>query len=284
MSLVTLHWTGRKEERKQRSRLVDPCMCLVQPTSWLPLQVGTYTELMSRGVDFHQFVKEEVDDKEKESGAAAVVVATHAVHTGESSFDREGGKAPRQPPMVVQTTQREGAEAPNGDAPGVANAGASATGGSASAAASSAGGTAEDFGGSWASATTTVNLGPLPSDPKMVSPHGDDADGRVRSELGGGNHQFEDPTPGASGPSLSLSAASPLSLYKPSRFGGGSVLRLGSSMRQRGLGHMSSEAMYEVERRKLLDMMAQKEKDGKLITVGGRMDERYSSLLSLLGV
>ncbi|GIL72743.1 hypothetical protein Vretimale_4441 [Volvox reticuliferus] len=245
--------------------------------------VGTYDELVSRGVDFHQFVKEteeeEVEKKEKSQEDEAKI-GTQLLEGAQQPPVDKG----RQEQEEVDKAVEGVAEAAGGALPGVDIAGAAAAGGGATAAATSAAGTAEDFGGADGAGATPVTLD-LSIKPRVIATGGraddDDGDGsdsnNVRALIGGSSYSFGVLSPG------------PLSPSKPSRFGGGSLRRLGSSMRQRGISNLGLEALYELERQKLLETMAKKEKDGKLTKVEERAKGRversvYAAYLSAWSV
>ncbi|GLC35697.1 hypothetical protein PLESTB_000485000 [Pleodorina starrii] len=257
-------------------------------------QVGTYDELVSRGVDFHQFVKEEGEETaeagEEEGGKDGDGKKAAAAATKEGEAKAEAGQGV------------DVAEAAAAAVPGVDVAGAAAAGGGASAAATSAAGTAEDFGGADGAGATPAAADPL-TDKVVVrdgAAGGAGGDvGGVRALLGADSQVFPsllsppaDPSAASApcgGGAASLSLAAALSPSRPARFGGGALGRVGSSMRQRGTSGLGAEALYELERRKLLETMAKKEKDGKLVKVEerakGRVDRSvYAAYLSAWSV
>ncbi|GIL43241.1 hypothetical protein Vafri_1038 [Volvox africanus] len=235
--------------------------------------VGTYDDLVARGVDFHQFVKEteeagKTEEKKSEEVETGAKVKTQLLEGIQQPSAHKG----RQEQEEVDKAVEGVAEAAGSALPGVDVAGAAAAGGGATAAATSAAGTAEDFGGADGAGATPATLD-LPIRPRGIvtgrradDDDGDDDDGsgsnNVRAVLGGSSYSFGALSPG------------PLSPSKPSRFGGGSLRRVGSSMRQRGMSNLGVDALYELERRKLLETMAKKEKDGKLIKVEDRAKGR----------
>ncbi|GFR41153.1 hypothetical protein Agub_g1817 [Astrephomene gubernaculifera] len=266
--------------------------------------VGSYSELVARGVDFHQFVKEEEEEERKVEGSK-----------------EEGARGGADKGTATTT-------------PG-ADAAAAAAVGTASAAATSAAGTAEDFGSgggggglpaapsslslSAAGATGAARL-PVPSSPPSSEDEDEEGDGDDEREPltksastvpllsdGAANNKT---TAHATATRTTLNTAAAGALVavsgdsfsgsgsgtptKPARFGGGSMRHLaannptltstagggGAASPNPGNSGTTTTAAaaaatdYEAERVRLLDTMARKEADGKLVKVEERAKGR----------
>ena len=181
-------------------------------------QVGTYDELVARGVDFHQFVAAEDSEQPEEEA------------------DEDGGKEKK----TAAAAAAEAVPSPAKPEPAALPAPAAPS-----------------------AAADTPSPPPLPTPPPIY----------VRSDTiaslvtAVAAKAAEPGTPNSGG------ANTPT---KPARFGGGSLRRLGSSMR-RSAANGSSGRLVDVEREaaedyaaartKLVDTMAKKEKDGKIVKV-----------------
>eukprot|EP00198_Chlamydomonas_reinhardtii_P014120 XP_001703457.1 ABC transporter, multidrug resistance associated protein [Chlamydomonas reinhardtii] len=198
--------------------------------------VGTYDELVARGVDFHQFVAAEDSEQPEEEA------------------DEDGGKEKK----TAAAAAAEAVPSPAKPEPAALPAPAAPS-----------------------AAADTPSPPPLPTPPPIY----------VRSDTiaslvtAVAAKAAEPGTPNSGG------ANTPT---KPARFGGGSLRRLGSSMR-RSAANGSSGRLVDVEREaaedyaaartKLVDTMAKKEKDGKIVKVEERAKGRversvYSAYLS----
>ncbi|KAG2450119.1 hypothetical protein HYH02_000222 [Chlamydomonas schloesseri] len=204
--------------------------------------VGTYDELVARGVDFHQFVAEEESEQPEEQDDE------------EQEKKKEGGAAAATAPAKPEPAALPAPAAP---------AAAAGTDGAASASA--------------ASATLTPP-------PPPIYVRSDTIASLVTAVAAK-----------AAEPGTPTSGGGPGTPTKPARFGGGSMRRLGSSLRRGGAANGSSgrlvdleregAAEYAAERAKLVDTMAKKEKDGKIVKVEERAKGRversvYSAYLS----
>ncbi|KAG2442750.1 hypothetical protein HXX76_002831 [Chlamydomonas incerta] len=192
--------------------------------------VGTYEELVARGVDFHQFVAEEVSEQpegpeDEEAAAAAAAGAAAAPATPEPAALPEPAAAPAAP------------------------------------------------------AAATADL-PKPPPPIYVR---SETIASLVTAVAAKAAEPGTPTSGGAGTPT-----------KPARFGGGSMRRLGSSLRRSAANGSSGRLVdvereaaeeYAAERCKLVDTMAKKEKDGKIVKVEERAKGRvertvYSAYLS----